>query len=155
MRNSISESAIILIAASSALFAQNNDFRVKPQNYPNLLDVHQLVESSIAATQRHWQARLHYSYVERDESRRLDLAGRVKSEKVDVSRTLLVNGIPFGQLLERDGRPPSAEEERKQKERLDKWKRETPGKRIEQLRRQKEENASIVLEFPRPSTSNS
>ncbi|MGD1098377.1 MAG: hypothetical protein ABSB35_41145 [Bryobacteraceae bacterium] len=81
MRNSISESAIILIAASSALFAQNNDFRVKPQNYPNLLDVHQLVESSIAATQRHWQARLHYSYVERDESRRLDLAGRVKSEE--------------------------------------------------------------------------
>ena len=103
MRNSINENAIILIAASSALFAQSNDFRVKSQNYPNLLDVHQLVESSIAATQRHWQARPHYSYVERDECRRLDLAGRVKSEDVSVSRTILVNRIPFEQLLERNG----------------------------------------------------
>jgi hypothetical protein len=51
--------------------------------------------------------------------------------------------------LERDGRPPSAEEERKQKERLDKLKRETPEQRIERLRRQEEENASIVLEVPK------
>jgi len=42
----------------------------------------------------------------------------VKSEEVDVSRTILVNGVPYEQLVERNGRPPSAEEERKQKETL-------------------------------------
>jgi hypothetical protein len=87
--------------------------------------------------------------MERDEDRRLDSEGRVKSEKVEVSIMILVDGVPFEQLLERDGRPPSAEEERKQKERLDKLKRETPEQRIERLRRQEEENASIVLEVPK------
>ncbi len=107
------------------------------------------MESSIAATQRHWQARLHYTYVERDEDRRLDPAGRVKSEDVDVSRTILVNGVPFEQLVERNGQPPSAEEERKQKEKLDKLKRETPEQRAERIRKQEEENASLVREVPK------
>ena len=112
-------------------------------------DVRQIVESSIAATQRHWQARLHYTYVERDEDRRLDLEGHVKSEDVDVSRTILVNGVPFEQLVERNGQPPSAEEERKQKEKLDKLKRETPEQRAERLRKEEEENTSLVREVPK------
>src|SRR5712691_8917378 len=98
------------------------------------------MDSSIAATQRHWQTRLHYTYVERDERRRRDLTGRVKSADVDVSRTILVNGVPFEQLVERNGRPPSAEEERKQKENLDKLKRETHEQRAERLRNLEEEN---------------
>jgi hypothetical protein len=44
---------------------------------------------------------------------------------------------------------PSAEEERKQKERLEKLKRETPEQRAERLRRQEEENTSLVLEVPK------
>jgi len=53
----------------------------------------------------------------------------VKSEDVDVSRTIVVNGVPFEQLVERNGQPPSADEERKQNEKLDKLKRETPEQR--------------------------
>ena len=73
----------------------------------------------------------------------------MKSEDVEVSRTILVNGVPFEQLVERNGRPPSAEEERKQKEELDKLKRETPEQRAERLRKQEEENTSIVREVPK------
>ena len=83
------------------------------------------------------------------EDRRRDLDGRVKSEDVDVSRTILVNGVPFEQLVERNGRPPSAEEERKQKEDLDRLKRETPEQRAGRLRKEEEENTSIVLEVPK------
>jgi len=51
--------------------------------------------------------------------------------------------------VERDGRrPPSAKEERKQKEQLDKLKRETPQERAERLSKQEEETASIVREVP-------
>jgi hypothetical protein len=108
-----------------------------------------IVESSIAATQRHWQARLQYTYIERDEDQHRDPDGRVMSEHVNVSRTILVNGVPFEQFVERDGRrPPSAKEERKQKEDLDKLKRETPDERAERLRKQEEETASIVREVP-------
>jgi hypothetical protein len=107
------------------------------------------MEASIAATQRDWKARLHYTYMERDEDRRRDLAGHVKSEDVEVSKTILVNGVPFEQLVERNGRPPSAAQERKQKGALDKLKRETPEQRAERLRKQEEENTSIVQEVPK------
>jgi hypothetical protein len=140
--------AFIMLAASSGLFAQGNDFPSRPQNPSKAPDIRQIVESSIAATERHWRARLRYNYVERDEDRRLDLDGHVKSEDVDVSRTILVNGVPFEQLLERNGRPPSAEEERKQQEKLEKLKHETPEQRAERIRKQAEEDTSIVREVP-------
>jgi hypothetical protein len=93
--------------------------------------------------------RLHYTYMERDEDRRRDLAGQVKSEDVDLSKTILVNGVPFEQLVERNGRPPSAEEQRKPKEDLDRLKRETAEQRAERLRKEEEENTSLVLEVPK------
>ena len=149
MRISEHRNVIIMLAASLALFAQSDDFPVKSQDYSSVPDVRQIVESTIAATQRHWQARLHYTYMEREESRRRDLTGRVKSEEVDVSRTILVNGVPFEQLVERNGQPPSVEEERKQKEKLDRLKRETPEQRAERLRKQEEESTSLVREVPK------
>jgi hypothetical protein len=87
--------------------------------------------------------------MEREVSRRRDSAGRLKSEDVDVSRTFLVSGVPFEQLVERNGQPPSAEEDKKQQEKLDKLKRETPEQRAERLRRQEDENASLVREVPK------
>jgi hypothetical protein len=139
----------ILLAASAVLFAPGGELPVKSQNRPSVPDVRQIVESSIAATQRHWQARLQYTYVERDQERRLDSAGRLKSEHVDVSRTILVNGVPFEQFLECNGGPPAAEEEKKQKEKLDKLMRETPKQRAERLRKQAEEDTSLVREVPK------
>jgi hypothetical protein len=149
MRMSEHGNVIVILAASSALFAQSDDFSVRSQNHLSVPHVREIVESSIAATQRHWQARLQYTYMERDESRRRDLDGRMKSEDVDVSRTTLVNGVPYEQLVERNGRPPSAEEERKLKEKLDQLKRETPDQRAERLRKQEEENTSLVREVPK------
>ena len=147
----ISEPGIVIavLAASFALFAQGGDSPVKSQTQSGVPDVRQIVESSIATTQRHWQRRLHYTYVERDVDRHREPDGRLKSEDVDISRTILVNGIPFEQLVERNGRPPTAEEERKQKEKLDKLKRETPEQRAERLRKQAEENTSLVREVPK------
>jgi len=149
MRIGAHRTVIIVLAASFTLFAQSDELPVNSEDHSSVPDVRQIVETSIAATQRHWQARLHSTYVERDEDKRLDLAGRLKSEDVDVSRTILVNGVPFEQLVERNGKPPSVEEERKQKEKLDKLKRETPEERAEQLRRREEENTSLVREVPK------
>jgi hypothetical protein len=131
------------------LFAHAEPSPVKSQDRSSAPDARQIMEASIAATQRDWKARLHYSYMERDEDRRRDLAGHVKSEDVEVSKTILVNGVPFEQLVERNGQPPSAEQERKQKGKLDKLKRETPEQRVERLRKQEEENKSIVQEVPK------
>jgi hypothetical protein len=138
-----------MAALIAILFAQGDTSPVKSQDRSSAPDARQIMEASIAATQRDWKARLHYTYMERDEDRRRDLAGHVKSEDVEVSKTILVNGVPFEQLVERNGRPPSAAQERKQKGALDKLKRETPEQRAERLRKQEEENTSIVQEVPK------
>ena len=139
----------MILVASAVLSARGADLPVKSQNRFSLPDVRQIVEASVAAAQRHWQARLQYTYVERDEDRRRDSDGRVKSEDIDVSRAILVNGVRFEQLLRRNGRAPTAEEEGKQKEKFDKLIRETPERRAERLRAQAEENSSLVREVPK------
>jgi hypothetical protein len=149
LRFSAHTKTIMMLAASAVVFAQGDTVPVQTQNRSSVPDVRQIVDSSIATTQRQWQLRLHYTYMERDEDRRRDLAGQVKSEDVNLSRTILVNGVPFEQLVERNGRPPSAEEERKQKEDLDKLKRETADQRAERLHKEEEENTSLVLEVPK------
>jgi hypothetical protein len=97
------------------------------------------------ATERSWQARGQYTYTERDEDRRLDAHGQVRSNNVDVSRMILVNGQRFEQLVEHNGQPPSAEERNKRDEDLEKLKRETSEERAARLRKD-EENRSFLDE---------
>ena len=132
---------LVLVAASSALFAQNSG-PDKYQNPVDVLDARQVVGQSVAATERSWQARDHYIYTERDEDRRLDSLGLVKSENVDVNRMILVNGARFELLMEHNGQHPSATEQKRSDASLDMLRHET---RIEQAARLRkdEENRSF------------
>jgi len=109
------------------------------------MDARQIVGLSITATERSWQARNHYIYMERDEDRRLDSLGQVKSESVDVTRMILVNGARFEQLMEHNGQIPSAMEQRKSDEDLDRLKHETPAEQTLRLRKD-QENRSFLHE---------
>jgi hypothetical protein len=140
--------AVFVILAVSS-FAQSGGQPDKSQSSSSALDVRQIVELSIAATQRHWHEWLGYTYFRRDRNRRLDNAGQVKSEEVVVSRTILMNGAQFRQILERDGRPLPLAEDRKQNQALEQLKRETPNQRTERLRKEEEENMSLLGEVPR------
>jgi hypothetical protein len=133
---------LIVVASSSALFAQNSG-PDKPQNHASVLDARQIVGQSVAAIERTWQAREHYIYMERDEDRRLDSLGQVKSENVDVTRMILVNGARFEQLMEHNGQLLSATEQRKSDEDLDKLKHESPAERTARLRKD-QENRSFL-----------
>ena len=138
---------LVMFAASAALFAQSSGPE-KPQNHASVLDARQIVSPSVAATQRSWQARDHYTYMERDEDRRLDARGLVKSENIDVTRMILVNGARFEELMERNGQLPSAEQQRKRDEALDKLKHETPLEQTARLRQDQETRSFLqdVLE---------
>jgi hypothetical protein len=143
------ETLLVMLAASSALFAQSGGSSPgKLHNDASILDARQIVASSVAATERSWQARDHYTYMERDEDRRLDPRGQVKSEDVSVTRMILVNGARFDQLMEHNGQPPSAEQERKRDEDLDKIKHETPEEQAARLRKDQENRSFLrdVLE---------
>src|SRR5258706_10767479 len=136
---------LVVVAASSALFAQNSG-PDKHQNHASVLDARQIVGLSVAAVERSWQARDHYSYMERDEDRRLDSLGQVKSENVDVTRMTLVNGARFEQLMEHNGQHPTAKEQKKSDEDLDKLKHEAPAEQAARLRKD-QENRSFLRDI--------
>jgi len=138
---------LLTLASSAALLAQSGGSSPdNPQNQRDL-DARQIVAASIAATEHSWQARGYYTYTERDENRRLDARGQMKSDDVDVSRMIVVNGARFEQLLEHNGNPPSTEERKKQDEGLEKLKHETPDARATRLRKD-QENKSFLGEIP-------
>ncbi len=136
---------LVTVVAPVALFAQSSGPE-KPQNQASILDAGQIVGQSIAAAERSWQARGHYTFMERDEDRRLDALGQVKSENVDVTRMILVNGIRFEQLIEHNGQLPSAEEQKKSDKDLEKLKHETPEEQAARLRKD-QENRSFLRDL--------
>ena len=143
--NSGMQSLLFMLATSGALFAQSSGPE-KPQDQPNALDARQIVAQSIAATERSWQARDHFTFIERDQDRRLDTVGQVKSENIDVTRMILVNGIRFEQLMEHNGQLPTADEQKKSAKDLEKLKHETPSERAARLLKT-QENRSFLQDL--------
>src|SRR6267378_1187621 len=138
---------LVRLVASVALFAQSARVSLgKLQNIASALDARQIVGLSVAATERSWQAPDHYTYMERDEDRRLDSVGQVKSETVDVTRTILVNGAHFEQLMQHNGQLPSAKEQKKSAEDLEKLKHETPIEQTARLRKD-QKNRSFLRDI--------
>jgi hypothetical protein len=133
---------LVVVAASTVVFAQSSG-PDNPQSRAILMEAREIVGLSIAATERSWQARDNYTYMERDEDKRLDSLGQVKSENVDVSRMLLVNGARFEQVMEHNGQLPSAKEQGKRDENLEKLKHETPEEKAVRLR-EDQENRSFL-----------
>jgi hypothetical protein len=135
---------LVVLTASSAVFAQSDGTSPdKTQSPASTLEALKIVGPSIPATERSWQVRNHYTYMERDEDRRLDARGLVKSEDVNVSKMLLMNGSRFQQLLEHNGKPPSAEQIKKHGEDLEKLKHETSTERTARLIKDQENRAFL------------
>jgi hypothetical protein len=133
---------LVVLAASYALYAQSSGPE-KQQNGVSVLDARQIVRQSVLATERSWQARDQYIYMEHDDDRRLDSLGQVKSEDISLTRMNLVNGARLEQLMERNGRIPSAEEQKKIDQDFEKLKHETPAEQTARLRKD-QENRSFL-----------
>ena len=107
------------------------------------MDPREIVRRSILTWDQGSKIGRSYSYTERDEGRRLDAGGDLKSEEVDVSRTIFVNGDPFQELVEHNGAPPTPNEARKQMEKLVKRQQETKAEREARLENEKEDRAFV------------
>ena len=136
---------LVMFAPSAVLFAQTTGPE-HPRNDASVLDARQIVSPSVAATEHSWQARDHYTYMERNEDRRLDSQGLVKSQDIDVTSMMLVNGARFEQLIEHNGQLPSAEQQRKRDAALEKLKHETPEEQAARVRRD-QENRSFLRDI--------
>jgi hypothetical protein len=126
---------LFILACSATLLAQNQ---------ATIPDAREIARGSIVATERNWRTRIQYSYVERDETRRLGLDGRTQSQDIGISKIVPVNGVPFEELVEHNGRPPTAEEKVKQNAKAEKLKHESPEERAARLRKERQESASLT-----------
>ncbi len=136
---------LAVVAASSVLFAQNRGPE-QLQDHASIPDARHIIGQSVVATERSLEARDRYTFVERDHDRRLDSQGQLKSEKIDVTRMILVNGARFEQLVERNGQLPSAEEQKKLDQDFEKLKHETPEERTARLGKE-QENRSVLRDL--------
>jgi hypothetical protein len=107
------------------------------------LDAREIMEKSVGATEHSWQARDQFTYTELDEDRRLDSQGNVKSQNVDFTKMILVNGARFDQLVQHNGQAPSAAEQRQIDENLEKLKHETPTERSARLGKDQQNRAFL------------
>jgi hypothetical protein len=133
---------LLAIAASTAVFAQSGG-PATPPNQASVVEARKVMLPSVLATERSWAMRDHYTYVERDDDRRLNSLGQVKSENVDVTRMMVVNGARFEQLLEHNGQLPSPIEKKRSDDDLEKLKHETAEDRAARLRKDQENRAFL------------
>jgi hypothetical protein len=66
---------LAMLAASAELFTQSSG-PGQSRDHASVVDTRQIVGQSVAATERSWQARDHYTYTERDDDRRSDALGQ-------------------------------------------------------------------------------
>src|SRR5271169_917722 len=82
-------------------------------------DPRELVRLSIAQDQLDWVRMKDYTWQGRSVERHFDGHGKVESTKREAWETLMLDGQPHRRDLERDGRPLSPEEQRRERKKLD------------------------------------
>jgi hypothetical protein len=83
-------------------------------------DAREVVRKSVELDQTNWLHMKDYTWIARRTDRMLDSNGQVKSEKSDQWETVIIYGEPHHRMLERDSKTLSAEDLRKEQEKLDK-----------------------------------
>jgi hypothetical protein len=118
-------------------------------------DARDIVRKSVDLDQANWLRMKDYTWIATSKVRQLDGNGKVKSEKTNRWETLVLYGEPFRRNLEKDGKPLSADEQRKQQEKLDeksaRLARETPDQiaaRQAKLDRERQKERDFLREIP-------
>jgi hypothetical protein len=82
------------------------------------VDAREIIRHAVAADERNWRMARNYAFLQRVELRRLDAQGGVQSSDVETYDVTLQAGTPYRQLVQRDDRPLSPAEERREQERI-------------------------------------
>jgi hypothetical protein len=118
-------------------------------------DAREIVGKSVELDQSNARRVRDYTWTGRRVERHLDGAGKVKSEKRESWETVVLYGEPHRKYTERNSRPLSADELRKQQEKLDKevarLRDETPQqkqRRLENEEKERHKDREFLLEIP-------
>ena len=90
------------------------------QPAPVAEDARAIVLRSVERDQRDLDTRRNYTYITVTEQRNLDSAGHVKKVESRTHEVLILYGRPYQRLIAKDGKPLPPEDDRKERERMDK-----------------------------------
>ncbi len=118
-------------------------------------DAREIVRKSVELDQSNARRARDYTWTGQRVERHLDDSGKVKSQKRESWETIILYGEPYRKYTERNSRPLSANELRKQQEKLDKevakLRDETPGQKQRRLaneERERQKDRAFLLEIP-------
>lgn len=118
-------------------------------------DAREIVRRSVELDQVNWLRMADYTWVGRSTERHFDSHNRVTSEHREAWETIILDGEPERRTIERDGRPLSADEQRKQQQKLDKaaarLEHETPQqkqRRADDYQKERRRERAFLLEIP-------
>jgi len=117
-------------------------------------DPREIVRKSVELDQANWLRMKDYTWIARETERHLDSGGQVKSQDSRAWETVILSGEPHRRILERDGKPLSAEEQQKQQQKLDqavaRLERETPAqkeRRLAAFAKERQKDREFLLEI--------
>lgn len=133
-----------LLAIAASLCAQNTKE-----------DAREIIRKSVELDQANWRRAPDYTWTVRRTERRLASDGKVKSEKRESWETVILYGEPHRRFTERNNKPLSSDESRKQQEKLDQeiaqLRDETPQRKQHRLaaeEKQRQKDREFLLEIP-------
>jgi hypothetical protein len=118
-------------------------------------DPREIVRKSVDLDQANWLRMKDYTWIAHDVERHIDSSGTVKSVDASSWETMILAGEPHRRMLERDGKPLSDVEQRKEQAKLDqavlKMERETPEQKQRRLvayEKQRQKEREFLREIP-------
>jgi hypothetical protein len=138
----------VVLAVAGVLHAQ-----ARQQEVGN--DPREIIRKSVELDQANWARMKDYTWIARETDRSLDSRGQVKSEKTDEWETVVLYGEAHHRMLQRDGKTLSADDQRKEQQKLDqvvaKLGRETPEQRARReakYEKDREKDREFLREVP-------
>ena len=116
-------------------------------------DAREIVRKSVELDQANWLRMKDYTWIANETEHSLDSKGQVKSTETSKWETVVLYGEPHRRMLERNGKPLTADEQRKEQQKLDKAVAKLDGetdaqrqRRLEQLEKQREKDRDFLRE---------
>ena len=119
------------------------------------LDARDIVRKSVELDQINWLRMVNYTWIAHSRERHFDSQNRVTSEHEEGWETIILGGEPYRRMLERDGKPLPADQQKKEQEKLDKTAsrigKEMPEqkqRRLDGYEKQRRRDREFLLEIP-------
>src|SRR2546425_9374566 len=80
----------------------------------------EIMRRAVERNDAHYKLARYYTFIEREEERDLDAQGKVKSTHAYTYDVTLLSGSPYRRIIEKDDKPLSPKDEKKEAEKLQK-----------------------------------